>query len=101
VTRAQVSPFHAEADGVRVAVRVTPRAASDTVGGVRAAADGRLRISVKVTAAPERGKANEALIRLLAKTWRLPPSRLEVVSGAADRDKTLRIAGEGDRKSVV
>jgi uncharacterized protein YggU (UPF0235/DUF167 family) len=47
-----------------------------------------------VTAAPEGGKANAALIALLARTWRLPKRDLAIVLGAADRRKTVHVAGD-------
>jgi uncharacterized protein YggU (UPF0235/DUF167 family) len=48
-----------------------------------------------VTAAPEDGKANAALLRLLAKTWRLPRTALAVTGGATSRLKTVTIRGDG------
>jgi uncharacterized protein YggU (UPF0235/DUF167 family) len=90
---AAASPFRPAHAGVAVAVRLTPKAARDAVEAPRPAADGSLRLVVKVTAAPERGKANQALLRLLARTWHLPASRLALVAGASDRNKTVRLAG--------
>ena len=55
----------------------------------------RDRIKVRITAAPIEGKANEALVRLLAKEWRIPPSRIEIVKGHRSREKVLKISGEG------
>ncbi len=79
---------------MRVAVRLTPRAARAGVQGLAPEADGGVVLKVAVTAAPEAGKANAALIKLLAKAWRLPKSDITVVAGATDRRKTLHIAGE-------
>jgi uncharacterized protein (TIGR00251 family) len=79
-------------DGVTVAVRVAPRAARERIGEV--VADGGRVIKLSVTAAPERGKANQAAIRLLAKAWLVPKSSLSVVSGATERRKTIHVAGE-------
>jgi uncharacterized protein len=87
------SPFTPDANGVRVAVRLTPKAAHDAIEGLKPMANGAVRLNVKVTAAPERGKANAALVRLLAKSWHLPVSSLAVVAGETDRNKTLRLAG--------
>ena len=58
------------------------------------AADG-VRLAALVTAPPEDGKANAALIKLLAKTWKLPKTTITVAAGAAARDKTLLLAGDG------
>lgn len=49
------------------------------------------RLKVSVTAAPEDGKANEALIDLLAEKLHLPPSTIKIQYGEADRLKTLQI----------
>ena len=48
-------------------------------------------IKVKITAPPVEGKANERLIRFLAKQWDLAPSSIEIVKGHHGREKTLRI----------
>ena len=50
-------------------------------------------IKVKVTAPPVEGKANEALIRFLAKEFGISPSCIEIIKGLHSREKTLRISG--------
>ena len=50
-------------------------------------------IKVKVTAPPVEGKANEALIRFLAKKFGISPSCIEIIKGLHSREKTLRISG--------
>jgi len=50
-------------------------------------------IKVKVTAPPIEGKANEALIRFLAKEFGIPPSCIEILKGHHSREKTLKISG--------
>jgi uncharacterized protein (TIGR00251 family) len=47
----------------------------------------------RVAAAPERGRANEGLLDLLAEKLGLPRSRLEVVSGRTARRKVVEVAG--------
>ncbi|HEV8249922.1 MAG TPA: DUF167 domain-containing protein [Gaiellaceae bacterium] len=54
---------------------------------------------VRVTAAPERGKANDAVVRLVAATLGLPRAAVTIVSGHGTRDKTVEITG-ADRGSV-
>lgn len=56
--------------------------------------DGVTVLKVRVTEPPEDGKANAALIKLLAKAWKLPKSSLTLVAGHSDRRKTLAVAGE-------
>jgi uncharacterized protein len=81
------------ADGVRVALRVTPRAGRDEVRGVEVDAAGRGRLLVRVTSAPDAGEANRAVMKLLARRWRVPASALRLVSGAAARQKVLQLDG--------
>jgi uncharacterized protein (TIGR00251 family) len=69
------------------------RAAANRFDGVGAGADGRHVLKVAVTAVPEAGKANRALVKLLAKEWQVAKSDLTIVSGATDRRKTLHLAG--------
>ncbi len=88
------SPVTASVDGVRVAVRLTPRAGRNAVQGLAAEADGGSVLKVAVTAVPEDGKANAALIKLLAKEWRVPKGSIEIAAGATDRRKTLAVRGE-------
>jgi uncharacterized protein (TIGR00251 family) len=84
------------ADGARVALKVTPRAASSGVQGVQVDGAGWAHLAVRVSAPPEAGRANAALIKLLARRWRLPQRALEVVSGAGARRKVLHIHGAPD-----
>jgi uncharacterized protein YggU (UPF0235/DUF167 family) len=56
--------------------------------------DGVTVLKLRVTEPPEDGKANAALIRLLAKAWKLPKSSLSLVAGHSDRRKTLAVAGD-------
>jgi uncharacterized protein YggU (UPF0235/DUF167 family) len=48
---------------------------------------------VRVAAAPERGKANEAVLALLADTLSVPRASVTLVSGSASRDKIVELAG--------
>lgn len=87
-------PFAAARDGVQIAVRLQPRSAADRVVGLAEDADGSIVLKVAVTAPPVGGKANGALLRLLAKLWRLPQRDLAVVLGQRDRRKIVRVAGD-------
>ena len=64
-----MTPFKPVADGVRVAVRLTPKASRNAIAGIADAGQGEAVLKVMVTSVPEAGKANEALIKLLAKEW--------------------------------
>jgi len=75
-------------DGERIffVVRVTPRAAANAVSGER---DGALL--VRVTAPPLEGKANDALVHLLARSLDVPRSAIQVERGAASRTKRVSV----------
>jgi len=87
-------PFEAVAGGVRVALRVTPKASRNAVTGLADTADGRKALKVAVTAVPEDGKANDAVVKLLSKLWHVPKSSIAVVAGQTDRNKILHVAGD-------
>ena len=75
-------------EGILLKVYLQPKASkNEIVGSYR---DG---IKVKVTAPPIEGKANEALIRFLAKELGISPSSIEIVKGHHSREKTLKISG--------
>ncbi len=90
------APFEAVAEGLRVALKVAPKAAHAGFTGVEADAAGRAVLKVRVTEAPEGGKANAAVVKLLAKAWKLPKGALRVTAGAKDRRKTLLVTGDPD-----
>jgi len=55
-------------------------------------------VKVKITAPPIEGKANEALIRFLAKELGVSPSCIEITRGHHSREKTLKIWGNTDQE---
>ena len=74
--------------GVRITVRLAPKAARDRVLGVHGEA-----LKVAVTSPPVEGKANRHLIRFLAKRLGVPQGALSIVSGELSRDKVIEAAG--------
>jgi len=80
--------------GVTVAVQVTPKARRQRIDGVATGPDGQPALRVAVTAAPEDGKANAAVIALLARSWRIPKSSFSVRAGASGRRKVLFVSGD-------
>ena len=87
-------PITPTRDGVRVVIRLSPRAKSDRLRGIAATAEGGRAIKVSVAAPARDGQANEALLRLLARAWRLQRRDLSIVVGAASRNKIVRVAGD-------
>ena len=89
------SPFHVTEDGLRIAVRLQPKAGRNEIVGIAEGAGQASHLKVRVTAAPESGKANAALEAVLAKAWRVAPSMVKVVGGAKSRQKSVLVSGDG------
>lgn len=87
-------PLTPSLDGVRLAVRLTPRARADRLVGIVRLGAGVAVLRVSVTAPPAEGRANDALLQLLAKEWGLARRDLAIVGGSKSRSKIVRIAGE-------
>ena len=76
------------ANGVLLSVQAQPKAGKNRIVGIH---DGRLKVAV--TQAPEKGKANFALVKVLASALGLRRSQIELVSGATSSKKTFLITG--------
>ena len=72
----------------RLKLHVTPGAREDVLAGWQGDS-----LRVKIRARPEKGRANEAALRLLAGCLNLPRSRLALVRGATSRDKLIEVEG--------
>lgn len=75
-------------------LRVTPNAGADRIDGTELRDDGSAVLRVRVRAVPDKGKANAAVIALLAKALGVPKSAVELVSGDTARLKTIAIEGD-------
>lgn len=91
------SPFAAAPGGIRVRLRLTPKASANRITGLKDDGEGGSVLNVTVTTIPEDGKANAALIKLLAREWKLAKSSFQITRGATDRNKTLFVAGNTEQ----
>jgi uncharacterized protein (TIGR00251 family) len=80
--------IQATPDGASVAVRAQPGARKSRIVGVH---DGALKIAV--SAPPEDGRANDALVELLAGTLGIRENRVRLAQGRSDRRKVFDIIG--------
>lgn len=77
--------------GDTIHVKVTPKASSNRIK-VEHQPDGTILYRVYVTVPPEDGKANEQVIKMLAKAIGVPKTSLSIVHGKTSREKTIKIS---------
>ena len=80
--------------GVLLAVRATPKGGRDEIDGLTQFSDGTTALKARIAAAPEDGKANASLTRLIARAAGIGPSRVQLVRGMNGRRKMFRLSGE-------
>lgn len=80
-----------EGERLSFTIRVTPRASANAIAGER---DGVLL--VRVTAPPVGGKANDAVVALLAKALGTPRGAVQVASGATARSKRITVPRDAE-----
>jgi uncharacterized protein len=88
-------PWTVTAEGLILAVRLTPKGGRDAIEGSEALADGRMVLKARVRAAASEGEANAALVKLLSGALRIAPRDVVLVAGASARIKRLKIRGSG------
>lgn len=81
--------------GVQIFVRLTPRASREEISGIAEGVDGTV-LQVRVRAVPEKGKANKALLALLARWLGVAKSDATLAGGGKSRLKRVHIAGSSD-----
>ena len=82
--------------GLILHLRVTPNAGRDTIEGIESRDDGTSVLRIRVAAVPDKGRANAAVIALLAKALGVPKSAITLVSGETSRFKTVSVSGNTD-----
>ncbi len=73
-------------------VKLTPSARKNDIAGWAKNEHGDDYLKVSVTTVPEKGKANKAMIALLAKHYKIPKSSITITKGETERLKTLKIS---------
>ncbi len=97
----QNHPYRYGKKGFVLRLRLTPNSSRDQVEGLIKLADGNCVLKVRVRAVPEKGKANKSVVKLIAKSLGLAPSKLLLASGSKDRNKEILIADESDQIRIV
>lgn len=75
----------------RFSVKLTPKSGRNAIEGWRMDGSGKHVLKARVAAAPENGKANDALIALLADALDIGTSKVRIVSGMSSRTKTIEV----------
>lgn len=81
-------------EGFLLSLRVTPNAGRDGIDGAEVRDDGSTVLRLRVKAVPDKGKANAAVIALLAKVLGVAKSSMTLVSGETARLKTVLVVGD-------
>ena len=85
------------AGGIRLRLKVQPKARRAGLLGLAPEAEGGTALKLAVNAPPEDGKANAAVVALLADQLGVAKAAVSVVAGATDRRKLVEIRGEPER----
>ena len=84
-----MSFFEAYKNGCIVRVKLAPNAARCGFGEVFTDADGEMYVKAYITVAPEKGKANKELIKMLSKELEISKQKVEIISGQTSHLKRL------------
>lgn len=76
---------------MKLIIHLTPKASHNKIEGWAKDVEGHTVLRVKVTAVPENGKANEALIKLLSKALHISKSSISLIRGETSRVKHLEV----------
>lgn len=86
-----LSYYHHDKAGVILHLKVTPNASKNEICGVITGANDQQFLKVKVTAVPDKGKANKVLLKFLAKEWGISPASIEIISGKTASIKKIMV----------
>ncbi|MGO8954109.1 MAG: DUF167 family protein [Rhodomicrobium sp.] len=88
-------PASAGANGIVIHVRLTPKSGAEKIAGVELHGEKPV-LKAHVTAPPEDGKANAALILLIARWLGVPKSKVTMAAGQKSRLKSVSVAGDAE-----
>jgi uncharacterized protein (TIGR00251 family) len=75
-------------------IKATPNSSKTKISGIFTDEKNQQHLKINLAAVPEDGKANEVLIKFLSKILEIPKSKIEILRGENNRNKTVRIYGE-------
>ena len=71
-----------------IRIKAVPGASRDAIAGLLGD-----RLKIRISAAPEGGKANKAICKLLAKALDIKPAQVEIHKGHTNPEKTVKLVG--------
>ena len=89
ITQAMENAKHILLTTRKLAVKVTPRAHTDRIDGMATDGNGTAELKLRVRAVADDGRANEAVIALIAAEFSLPKSTLSIARGTTSRHKVI------------
>ena len=81
--------FEENSQGLILRVRLAPNSSCCRINGIFAAADGAEWLKINVVSVPEKGRANQELIKFLAGELKIAKSAMDIVGGELDRYKKI------------
>ncbi len=90
-------PHEICAEGLKLTVKAQPASRRNGLAGLVELAGGRMALKVRLTAPPVDGKANAALVALLAQEFGLAKRAVEILRGESERTKLVLLRGESER----
>ncbi|TVQ83301.1 MAG: DUF167 domain-containing protein [Micavibrio sp.] len=87
--------------GLRLYIRVSPKSRRNAIIGIAEDGNGGSVLKIAVSAVPENGKSNQAVIKLLSKTFGIAKSDIRIISGDTSRNKTLFLKTEADPDHIL
>jgi hypothetical protein len=94
-------PCERRGDAVELFLKVTPGARRPAIGAIADDGEGHRRLQVHVAAPAEGGRANRAVVQLLAKSWRIAPTAFELTAGERSRLKRLRLSVSPEKARAI
>jgi len=91
--------FNVHSDGLTFAIKVSPKSKKNYISNIFLDQKNQSVLKIYITAPPEDGKANDAIVKLLAKTWKLKKNQIKIIFGLKDKNKIIII--EGNPKNLL
>jgi hypothetical protein len=96
----ELRPYKQQHDGIYLYIKVTPKASQNKIGKVIIGEDGNNVLKIYVTCVPENGKANIAIIELLAAKLGIAKSLITIIKGSTHKNKVCLIKNT-DKTTVL